>query len=206
MNNNTTKACFNSTCLLQRTSGILYPSIIILLATMVLSVTPGCTTANPFSRMKPDYAALPVEDLSAIAQSIEKAVSSGDRNATIPNQGNVTVDTPQLKQAIRTRAARYDLVRDMLESGYIIEEKGGLISIQRSRTYTQNTSRQERDRHAMVVMSENRDRWTLYEDILKVNNFAPRNLSAVQTLFHQARIMYLPPNANYEEIDVTLLP
>jgi len=189
-----------------RASNIIYPCVVILLASTAIFITSGCTTANPFTRMKPDYAALPVDDLSAIAQNIERAVSSSDRDATIPNQGNVTVDTPQLKQAIRTRAARYELVRDMLESGYIIEEKGGLIAIQRSRAYTQSTSRQERDRHAMVVMSENRDRWTLYEGILKANNFAPRNLSAVQTLFHQARIMYLPPNANYEEIDTTLLP
>ncbi len=176
------------------------------LALTLLVMATGCNTGNPFMRMQPNYAALPVEELRAMANQIEQAVAQGDRDAVFPDQGAVTVDTTQLRQAIRTRAARAELLHELLAAGYLKEEKSGLVGIERNRAYTQATTRRERDRHAMVVMGENRDRWTLYEGIVKENNYASRNLSAIQAIFHEARLAHLPSNAIYDALDPAMLP
>ena len=47
-------------------------------------------------------------------------------------------------------------------------------------------------------MSENDDRWMLYEALLKDNNYPPRSLSAIQRIFFEARIEFLSDGQRFE--------
>jgi hypothetical protein len=48
-------------------------------------------------------------------------------------------------------------------------------------------------------MSENDNRWTIFEGILKASNFPPRALSAIQETFHEARVASMEPGQKYED-------
>jgi hypothetical protein len=160
-------------------------AVVFVVALMVLA---GCSTTNAFISMKPDYSALPAEDLKTVAAAIEAIVAEGQEEFTLDSAGGIVVDTPEIKQAVRTRAIRHTLVSEFLDSGFGIEEDNGLIAVQRSSAYKKATTSAQRDREALVVMSENNNRWTIYEGLLKANNWPPASLSAIQETFFQARV------------------
>lgn len=169
-----------------------------------LLVLAGCATANPFTRMAPDYSDLPVDALKAVAADIEQAVAAGDKEPVIDSRGLV-VDTPEIKQALRERAIRCPLVHGFVSTGHAYEQQGGLIAILRTKEYKQAGSSSDRDRNAQIVTGENASRWVLYEGILEANNFSPKNLSAVQAIFSEARIALLPSGAAYEAPDGSIV-
>jgi len=164
----------------------------------------GCATANPFMRMAPDYSDLPVDALKAVAADIEQAVASGEREPVIDGRG-LNLDTPEIKQALRERAIRCPLVHGFVSTGHAYEQQAGLISILRTKEYKQFGSSADRDRNAQIVTGENASRWVLYEGILEANNFSPKNLSAVQAIFAEARIALLPSGAAYEAPDGSIV-
>ncbi len=169
-----------------------------------LSLLTGCaTTANPFTRMTPDYTDLPVETIRAAVAEIEQAVVAGEREPVL-NSG-LNLDTPEIKQALRERAIRSPLVHGFLQTGHAYEQRGGLIAILRTKEYKKFGTSGDRDRNATIVLSENASRWVLYEGVLKANNFSPKNLSALQTLFAEARIALLPTDAAYEAEDGSIV-
>ena len=148
----------------------LFSSAILLI--LLTIVTSGChSLATPFIHLAPDYTALPKEEVQQLATAIEAAVWAGDRDFAPQNTAGVIVDTPEIRQAIRTRAARSELLREFLASGFAYEQQNGLIHIQRNKAYKQATSSRQRDRNALLVMSENNNRWTIYEGILKSSRF-----------------------------------
>lgn len=166
---------------------------------LLLPVT-GCNTvnvANPFTALKPDYAELPVDSLRAAALDIERAVKEGNREFTPATAEGLKLDSPELLQAIRTRAARKELVQGFLNTGHAFEQSNGLLGILRTRDYKESGTSRDRDRNALMVMGENNDRWTLYEGILKVNHYPDRALSAVQDIFYQARVEVLDAGQKY---------
>jgi hypothetical protein len=78
----------------------------------------GCSTvANPFVHMKADYSTVPQEALKAVAIEIEQAVQSGNREPKIAGRDGVVVSSPEVQQAIHTRAARSELLNQFLSSG-----------------------------------------------------------------------------------------
>ena len=87
-------------------------AVVFVVALMVLA---GCSTTNAFISMKPDYSALPAEDLKTVAAAIEAIVAEGQEEFTLDSAGGIVVDTPEIKQAVRERYARsYDNVaRDL---------------------------------------------------------------------------------------------
>lgn len=159
-------------------------STVILVACLLV----GCNTTNSLMRLSPDYSELPAADLAALATEIETIVSQGDQEFTLKGAGAIVVDTPEMRQAIRTRAIRQPLLTELLDSGYAAEESNGLIAIKRNSAYKKATTSRQRDRDALVVMSENGNRWTLYEGLVEANGWAPRSLSAVQDTFFRARV------------------
>lgn len=159
----------------------------------------GSVMANPFSHMKPDYSEVPVEAMKVLARRVEEVVVNADGEAVIQGEGNVSIDTPVIRQAIRTRALRHEMLAQFLDTGHVYESKNGLVEIERTRAYKQSGSSRDRDRNALLVLSENENRWQLYEGILKANNLSPRSLSAVQAVFHEARVAVLAPGQRYED-------
>ncbi len=172
---------------------------VILSAILLLA---GCSTVhNPFWRIKADYSNLPETALRAVAADIEQAVAEGNREPDIPDRDGVIVNRPEIRQAIRARAARRGILSEFLDTGHAYEKRNGLVYLLPSKEYRKSTKRRQRDRNALLIMNENNDRWTLYEGIVKASNLPPRALSAVQEIFYQARIERLSPGHKYENLE-----
>ncbi len=181
-------------------SRILYVSSAITII-ICLALLSSCRTVRSFIKLAPDYSALPQEDLIKTAKYIEEKIWAGEREPNLTNISSINLDTPQIKQAIRTRAVRSELVRELLDKGFIYEQNGGLIAIQRNSAYKRSTTRQQRDKNALIVMGENNDRWALYEGIIKANNYPSKSLSAIQDAFYKARVQLLQPGHKYQTPD-----
>lgn len=165
----------------------------------VALVTAGCASfPNPFVRLRPDYTALPEEAMRQKASEIEAAIRAGTKEAVFADESGIVVNTPEILQAIRTRATRQALLDEFLDSGFGYETSSGLVEIRRSNEYKKATTRRERDKHAMLVMGENSDRWALYEGILRASRFPARSLSAIQQIFYEARLPLLESGQRYE--------
>ena len=169
-------------------------------ALSILLALTGCATVSPFTRMAPDYSDLPVDALRAVAADIEAAVAAGEREPQIDGRG-INLEDPSIKAALRERAIRSPLVTGFVQTGHAYEQRGGLVSIIRTKSYKTSSTSGERDRNAGIVISENQSRWALYEGILKANNYPQRSLSAIQEAFAEARIALLPAGAAYEAPD-----
>ena len=169
------------------------------LALVVTVLVAGCNTFNvPFVNMAPDYSSVPVEDLREAAGIIEAAVQKGDRDISLPTIGAIKLDIPEIQQVIRARTARNELLNILLDSGHAYEGPSGLVYILRSSAYKKATTRNKRDRDALLVMGENNDRWALYEGLMKLNNFPPKSLSAIQAVFYEARIAGMGTGQKYK--------
>ena len=172
----------------------------VLFTSVLALIVAGCNANNAFTHMKPDYSELPVEDLRTLAGNIEAIVAEGDEKFSLESVGNITVDLPEIHQAIRTRAIRSPLLTEFLDSGFGKEGRNGLISVLRSGAYKKATTSRQRDREALLVMSENENRWTIYEGLLKANNWPPRSLSAIQELFFEARVALMKPGQAHDTL------
>ncbi|GMU93498.1 MAG: hypothetical protein AMXMBFR4_25560 [Candidatus Hydrogenedentota bacterium] len=156
----------------------------------------GCYT---FMKVRPDYNDVPVEDLKQVALEIERQVSEGNREPELTNRGAVVVSTDEIRQSVRTRAARSHLIKAFLQTGHACEMKNGTIAVLRTREYKKFGTSRDRDRNALLVLGENTDRWAIYEGIVKASNFRPKTLPAVQRIFYEARLEYLDDGAKFEE-------
>lgn len=169
-------------------------------AVSAVLVLAGCVVARPFTGAKPNFEGVPEQALREVAMEIERAVTSGIRQPDIPNRGGIVVTGQQVQQAIRTRAARAELVSALRETGYAVEKRDGLLYIEPGagdQPYRDMTTRRERGRNAYLVMSENDDRWALYEGILDDSNLPGKSLGALQRAFYDARVMFLPEGHQY---------
>jgi len=172
----------------------------LVLLALVLGIGAGCASiGSPFTKMKPDYTKLPADAMKAVALEIETAVSKGEREPKIADQGGIVVSSESVVQAIRTRAARSKLIDDLLAAGFAYEDNHGLITIQRTAAYKKVGTSQDRDRNAVAVISENKSRWDLYEGIVKSSNLAPGALGAIQQIFHEARVATLKDGQKYQD-------
>ena len=162
-------------------------TVSILILAMFLA---GCNSMGnisvPFMHAKPDYNALNADALREVATQIENAVNAGNREAVIEGKDTIVVSGDTVKQAIHTRAARAQLVNEYLESGLVKEQPNSLIAIVKSGEY-KKISTKDRDRVALVVMSENGDRWALYEGIVKDSHLKGGARAAVQDIFYKVR-------------------
>lgn len=160
----------------------------------------GCATmTNPLAELKADYKDVPIDDLRAVAQEIESAIQQGNRTPQVADRNGVVVNDEQIMQAIRTRAARVELLNEFRSSGFAVEQRSGLVKIITNKEYKSFGSGRDRDRNALLVTRENADRWALYEGILKKSNFSPKALDVIQTAFYEARVAVLPAGQKYED-------
>jgi hypothetical protein len=165
---------------------------------VVLSAT-GChSLAGSIVDFKPDYTTLPEADLRAVAAEIEAAVQAGNRESSIPDRGGITLNTDAIKQAIRTRAARAQLLNDFLDTGHCWERQDGLIWVIRSSEYKKFGKSRDRDRNALLIDSENANRWAIYEGIIDASKLSPKALPAVRAIFAEARVANMKAGQKYE--------
>ncbi len=167
---------------------------------LLVAVAGGCqSVVQPFVSLKPDYTKLPADTLREIAREIETAVAEGNRDPQIADRDGIVVSDDVVRQAIRTRAARNERLSEFRATGFAYEKRNGLAEVRTGRDYQRATSRRERDRNALLVMSENQDRWALYEGIQDASRLAPAALPAIQRIFYEERIKLLPPGQPYED-------
>lgn len=164
----------------------------------VLLLAAGCASiGNPFSRITPDYSTVPEEELREFAAAVEQFVVKGEREPVFEDFPSIDTENEEITQAIRTRAARAQLLQALLSSGFAYEQRGGTVAILRTREYKKATDKRQRDQNALLVMSENANRWTLYESLVKSSNWPPGALGAVQDAFFEARVALLSPGQKY---------
>lgn len=164
-----------------------------------LLMASGCaSTGNPFTRQSPNFDTVPVDAIRAAAMEIESVVGQGDREKSIASVSGLNLDTPEIAQAIRTRAARAELVSDFLNTGFAYEQQSGLLSVVRNKEYKAATTSRDRDRYALIIMGENQNRWDIYEGIVEANDLGSRALSAIQSIFADVRIDQLSAGQPYE--------
>ena len=168
------------------------------------AVLMGCQTVTdsiPFTGAgRPDFSTLPEAEMRQAAAAIERIVENGERNAELPAVPGINLDHEAIHHAISTRTARVQLVREMRMAGHAWERRDGLLHRRTSREYNRATTRRERDRHGLVVYSENQNRWELYEGIVKANNLRPKALGAVRAVFAEARAEAMGPGQLYEDV------
>ena len=170
---------------------------LLILGTGCISI--GNPFVNPFTSDEPDYTSVPVDALRDAARDIEHAIQKGERQPTIADRGGVVVNTDDIKQAIRMRAARAELINQLLDGGHVCEQRNGLIAVLRSGDYKKDSTSRERDRNAAAIMNENMNRRTIFEGVLKAGKFPRRSLSAIQATFHEARIECMNKGQKYED-------
>lgn len=167
---------------------------------LIIAVMPACRSMmGSVTRLTPDYASVPQEALSQAAKEIEAAVLAGNKEAQFSNIHGLVLNAPEITQAIRSRTVRASLIDDFRATGHAWEKKDGLLWIIRSSAYKNWGTRKDRDRNALLVNSENADRWIIYEEIMKENNLPPAALTAIQEVFQRARIEVLPSGEKFED-------
>lgn len=172
---------------------------LICLTTICMLLVAGLSAGRVIGGMKqPDYSLVPEDDLRAVALQIEEQVAAGNREAELIDHGEIVVNTDVLRHAVRTRAARHAVLSELLDSGHAWERLNGRVWIIRSSAYKTFGSKNDRNRHALIVSSENRDRWLLYESIIKDNDLPQKALATVQSIFSEERFGLLKPGQKYE--------
>lgn len=181
--------------MIKHCSKVLVLSLVACCATLFFS---GCkTVANPFIRTEANYSALPVDAMTDVAYYLEFQVREGNRTPELEARSGLTIDTPEVAQALRSRAARSHLIKELLDSGHSAEQSNGKIAIIRSAAYKQAGTKFDRDRNALIVISENRDRVILYDSLRKANGLASAARTAVEEIFFTARKSALEPGQKY---------
>lgn len=173
----------------------------LLSAFVAVALLGGCATTPsiPLLRSEPKLDTVPEAELRAVAEAVEAAVRAGNTQPAIASQGPIVADFPELQQAVRSRALRYSLINAFLDSGHAYETDNGLIAVIRTKEYKSEGNAQDRDRDALLVMSENNNRWAIYEGIVKNSNLPARALSSVQEIFRQVRTAGMSAGQKFQE-------
>ncbi len=159
----------------------------------------GCQSIGvPFLAARPDYSEVPVETLREVARDIERIVADEQREFTLADRSGIVVSAEDVRHAIRTRAARHELLSMLLDSGHAWERRHGHVWIIRTREYRDFGTSRDRDRYALMVDGESADRWTIYEGIVRDSNLSPKALPAVQRIFFEERVRLMAPGQKYE--------
>ncbi len=149
----------------------------------------------------PKLTSLPVATLRAMAMDIEAQIKAGNREPNLENREGIVLDAPEIVQAVRTRAARAELISKFLDSGHGWERRRGTLWIIRSVEYKVAGTRRTRDIDALTVNSENLDRRALYGGIIKQSGLPSKYLSEVEEIFFEARVALMKPGQKYEGTD-----
>ena len=170
-------------------------AVILLMAVlMITSMMAGCASMNKLVKSP----SINTDALFACAMDIEKAIQAGNREPELRDREGVIVNISSVKQAIRSRAARKDILNDFMATGFAWERKNALLYTVFSKDYKKSTNATARTRHAQILMEENADRWTLYESIKTANKLGRGSLTQIQETFFKAQVVSMPKGFSYE--------
>jgi hypothetical protein len=158
----------------------------------------GCSTLAPLTDGLGPKSDVPEESLRQAAVQIESAVASGNRDVARQDVDGLVINTEDIVQAVRTRAARQSLVSGFLDTGHAWERRDGQLWIIRSSAYKKFGTRKDRDRHALMINGETADRWIIYEQIRRENNMPRGSLDILQRVFFEERVKLMQPGQKYE--------
>ncbi len=144
---------------------------------------------------------IPEQTMRELATRIEEAVANKNREHGISDYEGILVSDESVQQAIRTRAARREILDVFMDTGFAWERADGMVHILRSKAYKQTGTSKSRNRDALLIMSENNDRWTLYEGIIDENRYPRRSLDELRAIFADVRIATLNSGQQYENSD-----
>lgn len=167
---------------------------------LLIPVLFGCVSVT--GRSAPSVADLdkiPEVALRRVASQIEREVLAGNRDASFIDSADVRINKPAILLAIQTRAARSELVLNFLLTGHAWERQDGRIWVLHSKEYKKAGNSKAKDRDAVIVMGENENRWTLYEEIAELNGWSRRALPAVERIFFEERLKLLGASIKYED-------
>jgi hypothetical protein len=148
--------------------------------------------------LKPDYTEVPEESLRAAAMEIERAVQRGDREPQLSDREGLVLSAERIRHAISTRAARAQLVNELLEKGHAWERRNGHLYLLNSKEYAKTVERPQKRIDALVVTEEAGSRWAIYEGLMEENNYSRKAMEAVQVIFHEARLAVMDEGYLYE--------
>ena len=148
-----------------------------------------------------DFKEFPEGAIRAAAADIERQVSEGNREPTLAAPDGLILDTPRIRQAVRTRAVRAELVNTMLDSGHAWERENGRLWVIRTGEYKAATTSRQRDIDAIMVNGENMDRWAIYEGIIEANKLGGGRLNEIEKIFFEVRVQHMKPGQKYESSD-----
>ena len=135
---------------------------------------------------------LPEESVTKIAAAIEQTVLTGaEAGITVEDAPGFKARLFEVVQAMQARQARVETVTEFKQKGYVGEGARGLIK------YVKNdecrADARLHDRVANVILSENADRWRIYETLARENRLSTRGRKRIQAIFHQVRIEVARP-------------
>ncbi len=175
-------------------------------AVLLLAVFTGCAGNGPAPSPSAESEAAsggraPVEALRAAAAEIERQVHDGNREPVLTNLEGLVVDTPEIRLAVRTRAARIGLINALRDAGYAWERPNGRLWMLVTDEYKKATSSRRRDIDAITVNGENGDRWAIYEGLIQANKLPQGVLNDIQRIFFDERRAFMSPGQIYQGPD-----
>lgn len=103
--------------------------------------------------------------------------------ANVPALAELNVDNEVVVSAIRGRILRRPAVYELQQKGCVGEAHNGLLKNLKSRACAED--RAEKDRVANIVLMENRNRTTIYEQVAEANDLGGSGLSVVRGIFRE---------------------
>lgn len=98
-----------------------------------------------------------------------------------PALSALNVDNEIMLAAIRGRILRRPAIREFQKKGCLGENRKGLLQYLKSEWCS--GSREQRDRSAYIALAENRDRRTIYEQLIEANKLPGSSIDRIRELF-----------------------
>jgi len=129
---------------------------------------------------------MPEASIEEAATVIERTVIEGETPVVVNDRPGFKVRSPEVAMAVMGRQARIAIVMEFKRKGYVGECARSLLK------YVENPEcRKDSRLHGRVanlIMSENADRWRIYEELAKLNRQSGSGRKRIQAAFHKARI------------------
>jgi hypothetical protein len=134
---------------------------------------------------------VPEAAVHEVATAIERTVIEGEASVALEDQPDFKARSPEIALAMMGRQSRIGIVTEFKRKGYVGECARSLVK------YVKNPDCQKdsklHSRVAYVIVSENTDRWRIYEELRKMNRVSGSGRKRIQAIFHEVRLELARP-------------